>query len=231
MTQRLVCGLLLMALGGCQASAPTTPAPAPLTSTRSLPALPVGSFNLSGLAQGPTGLLDTTRMFQKIAMPFTEKPLSGQAIALVVGAKTDGTLIPLQNSPTVQTDAQGRFQITSPLAAGFVMTQPASASAPLLAFFRGPSSPTLSIASTLVAYKIATDAASFSVPLTSIDPVLVASATILVQKDLTNGSLSPDFTLSSWPDALDYYTYHEQGAYAQAFNDIIPGSVAPRMSR
>lgn len=225
MTSRFLAGLLVFGLVGCGASrtAPT-PVPSATVAPRSMPSAPPGGLDLSGMAQGPQGIL--TQRLNKPPRPFAEEILPAQLIFLA-----DATLKPLKNGPTARTDAKGMFSLKAPIMAGFVMTQPASASAPLAAFFNGSSHPTLSMAATLVAYKLAADVASRSVPLTALDPTKVASATLLIQRDLSKGDLSPDLSLASWPNALDDYTYRKQGEYAQAFNAILPGSVAPRMSR
>lgn len=228
MALRLFGVLLFLVLGGCQAAG-TAPAPdsVPKPTAAVAPRVEVSpGFELAGSVQGPRGILSTTDRFQKALQPFTEEPLPAQTLFLA-----DEKFIPLKNGPVALTDAKGEFRLKSPLAAGFALMRPASASAPLAAFFRGPSNPILSIASTLVAHKLASDVASHSVSLTALDPAKVAIAITLVQRDLSRGDLSPDFSLSSWPEALDFYTYRKQGEYAQAFNAIMPGSVAPRMSR
>lgn len=226
MTSRFLLGLLIAGLVGCGTSrseAPPPPAVAAPTPVP-LPPAPPGGLALSGLVQGPPGIL--TQRLDKVPRPFTEEALAGQVVYLA-----DASLKPLKDGPTIRTDSRGMFNLKAPIAAGFVMTRPASASAPLAAFFNGASNPTLSIASTLVAYKLAADLASHSLSLAALDPIKVASATLLIQNDLIKGDLIPDLSLRSWPDALDFYTYRKQGEYAAAFNAILPGSVGRRMSR
>lgn len=184
------------------------------------------TFALSGTLKGPKGLLSTREVTRQV-VPFVEEALPGVSVHLA-----DARLQPLPDTGTATTGADGSFALASPHRAGFLMARTASSSAPLMAFYRDGHPAALSVASTMVSWKLAADmVASPSVVITRLDPVKIQAATELVNKELVNRSLTPDLSLASWPQALDFYTYQRQGELAQAFNAIIPGSVAPKMSR
>lgn len=187
--------------------------------------VPGGRFQVAGVIRGPKGLASTTEILTRLLV-FSEDPLPGMKVTMA-----DAQLHPIAGAPTTVSDAQGRFRIAGPAKAGFIVAIAASASAPLAAYFKGDSAITLTVASTMVASKIATDAASHSASLASLDPAKIDLATQLVAKELLGPNLKPDYSLDSWPRALDFYTYRYQGALAAAFNAIIPGSVAPKLGR
>lgn len=211
--------LAIAMLAGCPAeTAPPAPGPEPLTE-------PGVTFPVSGTLQGPKGLLSTSEITRQVK-PFAEEPLAGVQVTLA-----DAKLQPLPDSPKVTTGRDGSFSFASPQRAGFLMARTASASAPLMAFYRAERSSAMSVASTMVAWKLSSDMASHSVAITTLDPAKIAAATALVNKELVALNLKPDLSLASWPDALDFYTYRVQGDLARAFNAIIPGSVAAKMAR
>lgn len=213
---------LLLAVGmlaGCpDETSPPSDQPESLTE-------PGVTFPVSGKLQGPKGLMSTTEITSYVK-PFAEQAMSGVRIYLA-----DAKLQPLPDGPTATTAPDGSFSLDSPHRAGFLMAQTASASAPLMAFYRTGAPAAMSVASTMVAFKLSTDLASHSVAITTLDPAKVVAATALVNKELVQQNLKPDLSLPTWPDALDFYTYKTQGDLARAFNAIIPGSVAAKMAR
>ncbi|HEY9856338.1 MAG TPA: hypothetical protein V6D05_11405, partial [Stenomitos sp.] len=208
--------LLLAAgmLAGCPESSPSPPAeqpPEPLTE-------PGVTFPVSGKLQGPQAFLSTTEVAGQL-QSFSEQALPGVKVYLA-----DAKLTPLADGPTVTTAADGTFSIASPQRAGFLMAKTASASVALAGFYRTGHPATLSVAGTMVAWKLSEDMASHSVAITAIDPAKVDAATALIAKELVNRNLKPDYSLPTWPDGLDRYTYMLQGDFAKTFNAIIPGS-------
>lgn len=183
------------------------------------------TFPVSGTLQGPPTLLSTTEVTRQV-FPFREQALAGVTVYL-----GDATLKPLPDGPTAKTAADGTFSLASPHRAGFLMAKTASASAPLMAFYREGRPSAISVASTMVAWKLANDMATHSVAITALDPAKIEAATALVNKTLVQGDMKPDLSLPSWAGALDFWTYQRQGELAKAFNAIIPGSVSPKMSR
>lgn len=184
------------------------------------------TFAISGTLKGPKGLLSTSELTRQV-VPFAEVALPGVRVYLA-----DAKLQPVPDTSPATTGADGSFALASPHRAGFLMARTASASAPLAAFYRDGHPAALSVASTMVSWKLGvTLAASPSIALTGLDPAKIQAATALVNRDLVERSLTPDLSLPSWPDALDFYTYQRQGELAKTFNAIIPGSVAPKMAR
>lgn len=212
--------MLVGLLAGCpsEAPAPSGPTPEPLTADGV-------TFPVTGTLQGPKSLLSTTEITSRV-FPFAEEGLPGVRIYLA-----DAKLQPLKDSPTTLSGPGGSFSFASPHRAGFVMAKTASASAPLIAFYRTGQPAALSVASTMVAWKVSADLTAKSVALTALDPAKIKAATDLVGQDLVKGDLKPDYSFPTWGGALDIYTYQRQGAIAKAFNAIIPGSVAPSGSR
>ncbi len=212
--------LLAGLVAGCPQGGPTPPVDntPPLTE-------PGVTFSISGTLKGPKGFLSTSEVTRTL-QAFAEEALPGVQIYLA-----DAKLQPLPDSPRTTTAANGSFELASPHRAGFLMAQTASASAPLMAFYREGRPSTLSVASTMVAWKISADMAAKGVAITTLPPDKIDAAIVLVQKDLVSKSLNPDYSLASWPNALDYHTYQRQGDYAKTFNAIIAGSVAAPMSR
>lgn len=185
---------------------------------------PGKTFTINGELTGPRLFLSTTEIVNQI-LPMKQEALPGQAIFLA-----DAKLQPLKDAPTAKSDAAGKFTIQSPERAGFLMTRVGSASAPLAAFYREGSSSKISIGSTMVAWKISADMASRSVTITTLDPAKIARANQVVDAELAKGTnLKPDFSLSSWVQAMDWYSMRYQGDFAKAFNDIIPQSVGPKL--
>lgn len=219
MSPRHLIGILLAGLlAGCPHEGPHGPEAEPLTE-------PGVTFPVAGTLKGPRGFLSTSEVTRQLR-PFAEDPLPGVRVFLA-----DAKMQPLPEAPVATTGADGSFTLASPHRAGFLMARTASASAPLMAFYRSGHPAAVSVSSTMVAWKVATDMATRSVAITALDPAKIQAASELVHKELVNQALKPDFSLASWPDALDFHTYKVQGELAKAFNAIIPGSVAGRMSR
>lgn len=227
MTLRTACALVLVA---CLSACSTEPAPSaapPSTPIEPL-VVPGHYFHVTGTVQAPKGFDATTSIFFHAPRPFTEAPLGGVQVFLA-----DAKLQPIQGVSPVNTDSSGNYAIDAPDRAGFVvLSKPASASATLMAYYHDGDAAPLDVASTMVAWKLMADMASHSVAIQSLDPLKVDHATQLINAALKDGNeLNPDFSLASWPAALDFYTYRMQGDVAKAFNDLIPGSVAAKMSR
>ncbi|HEY9900206.1 MAG TPA: hypothetical protein V6D00_13620 [Pantanalinema sp.] len=205
-------------LSGCPGASPDPQPPAP-------PSLrePGVTFTISGELTGPKPFLSTTEIVGQL-QSMKQEALGNQTIFLA-----DAKLQPLKDASTTKSDASGRFTIQSPERAGFLLTRVGSASAPLAAFYREGTRARISLGSTMVAWKISADMASRSVAITTIDPAKVERANQVVDAELAKGtSLRPDYSLSSWVQAMDWYARKYQGDFAKAFNDIIPQSVGPK---
>lgn len=227
MTKRTACALVLVACLSACSSEPAPPAVPPNAPIEPL-VVPGHYFHVTGTVQAPKGFDATTSIFVHAPRPFAEIPLGGVQVFLA-----DAKLQPIQGVSPVNTDSSGNYAIDSPDRAGFVvMSKPASASATLMAYYHDGDAAPVDVASTMVGWKLMGDMASHSVAIQSLDPGKVDHVTQLIHTALTDGTeLNPDYSLASWPAALDFYTYRMQGAVARAFNDLIPGSVAAKMSR
>lgn len=204
-------------LAGCPGAGPDPGSQAPALRE------PGKTFTITGELTGPKPFLSTTEIVSQL-QGLKQEPLPNQTIFLA-----DAKLVPLKDAPTSKSDAAGKFTIQSPERAGFLMTKVGSASAPLAAFYRDGASSKISLGSTMVAWKISTDMASRSVPITTIDPAKVARANQVVDAELMKGTtLKPDFSLPSWVQAMDWFALRYQGDFAKAFNDIIPKSVGAK---
>lgn len=183
------------------------------------------TFAIQGALKGPKVFLSTSEIAHKLK-PFAEEALPGVRIILA-----DAKMQPLADAPTTVTGADGRFELASPHRAGFLMARMASASAPIMAFYRDGRPAAMSVASSMVAWKLSADMTARSVAITTLDPAKIDAVVALVNTELVGQSLTPDFGHPGWTDALDLHSYKVQGELAKAFNAIIPGSVAAPMSR